>query len=149
MQAPQAGLAVPGLQMPAAAGGLDAAGESQQDANDESNIANAVMASVQPQLAALSATLQQGNLEPDQLIQLTQTVSALQSVIGNFTLSGPCVPVTLNHASFGLFFMVLRIPDSYDAKIAIICNFWTFWPVIQLINHLFKIRQKTFLSNAP
>ncbi len=30
----------------------------------------------------------------------------------------------------------LRIPDSYGAKI---CNFWTFWPVIQLINHLFKI----------
>ncbi len=82
--------------MPAAGGGLDAAGESQQD--DESNIANAVMASVQPQLAALSATLQQGNLEPDQLIQLTQTVSALQSVIGNFTLSGPCVPVTWNRA---------------------------------------------------
>ncbi len=26
----------------------------------------------------------------------------------------------------------LRIPDSYDAKIAKICNFWTFWPVIQL-----------------
>ncbi len=33
---------------------------------------------------------------------------------------------------------LLRIPDSYDAKIAKICNFWTFWPVIQLINHLFK-----------
>ena len=33
----------------------------------------------------------------------------------------------------------LRIPDSYDAKIAKICNFWTFWPVIKLINHLFKI----------
>ncbi len=34
---------------------------------------------------------------------------------------------------------ILRIPDSYDAKIVRICNFWTFWPVIQLINHLFKI----------
>ncbi len=30
----------------------------------------------------------------------------------------------------------LRIPDSYDAKIAKICNLWTFWPVIQSINHL-------------
>ncbi len=43
----------------------------------------------------------------------------------------------------------LRIPDSYDAKIAKIGNFWKFWPVIQLINHLFKIRQKAFLTNAP
>ncbi len=85
LQAPQAGLAVPGMQMQAAAG-LEA-GESQQEADDGSNIANAVMASVQPQLAALSATLQQGNLEPDQLVQLTQTVSALQSVIGNFPTS--------------------------------------------------------------
>ncbi len=24
----------------------------------------------------------------------------------------------------------LRIPDSYDAKIAKICKFWTLWPVI-------------------
>ncbi len=38
----------------------------------------------------------------------------------------------------------IRIPDSYDAKIAKICNLWTFWPVIQPINHLFKIRQKAF-----
>ena len=36
----------------------------------------------------------------------------------------------------------LRIPDSYDAKITKKCNLWTFWPVIQLINHLFKIWQK-------
>ena len=36
-------------------------------------------------------------------------------------------------------FLPLRIPDSYDAKIAKICNFWTFWPVIQPINHLFNI----------
>ena len=28
----------------------------------------------------------------------------------------------------------LGIPNSYDAKIAKICNLWTFWPVIQLIN---------------
>ncbi len=40
----------------------------------------------------------------------------------------------------------LRIPDSYDAKIAKIVNFWTFWPVIQLIYHLFKIKKSTFLS---
>ncbi len=32
----------------------------------------------------------------------------------------------------------LRILDSYDAKIIKICNFWTFWPVIQLISPLFK-----------
>ncbi len=43
----------------------------------------------------------------------------------------------------------LRIPDSYDAKIAKICNFWTSWSIFQLIKHLFKIRQKTFLPNAP
>ena len=36
-------------------------------------------------------------------------------------------------------FVALRIPDSYDAKIAKICNFWTFWPVIRLINNLFKM----------
>ncbi len=33
----------------------------------------------------------------------------------------------------------LRIPDSYDAKIAEICNLWTFWPAIQLTNRLFRI----------
>ncbi len=43
---------------------------------------------------------------------------------------------------------VLRIPDSYDAKIAKICNFWTFWPVIQLINDLFKI-QKKVIERSP
>ncbi len=31
---------------------------------------------------------------------------------------------------------LLRIPDTYEAKIAKICNFWTFQPVIQLINNL-------------
>ena len=30
----------------------------------------------------------------------------------------------------------LRIPDSYDAKIAKICNLWTFWPVIKLLAEL-------------
>ncbi len=29
-----------------------------------------------------------------------------------------------------------------ETKNSKICNFWTFWPVIQLINHLFKMRQK-------
>ncbi len=33
----------------------------------------------------------------------------------------------------GMVIDYLRIPDSYDAKIAKICDFWTFWPVIQLI----------------
>ncbi len=32
----------------------------------------------------------------------------------------------------------LRIPNNNDAKIAKISNLWTFWPVIQLINHFFK-----------
>ncbi len=41
----------------------------------------------------------------------------------------------------------LRIPDSYDAKIVKICNLWTFWPVIQLISPLFKIRPKALLSD--
>ncbi len=35
------------------------------------------------------------------------------------------------------------IPDCYDAKIGENI-FWTFWPIIQLINHLFKFRQKAF-----
>ncbi len=33
----------------------------------------------------------------------------------------------------------LRILASYEANIAKICNFWTFWPVIQLMKHLLKI----------
>ena len=44
--------------------------------------------------------------------------------------------------------MDLRILASYEAKIAKICNFLAFWPVIHLIDHLFKIRQKAFLANA-
>ena len=36
----------------------------------------------------------------------------------------------------------LRIPDTYEAKIEKIGNFRTFWPVIQLKNHLFKIQKK-------
>ncbi len=47
------------------------------------------------------------------------------------------------------FLCLLRIPDSYDAKIAKFCNFWTFWPVTQLIDYLLKIRQKPFLPNTP
>ena len=42
----------------------------------------------------------------------------------------------------------LRIPDSYDAKIAEICNIWTLGPVIQLMNHLFKIRQCPMLHRC-
>ena len=40
-------------------------------------------------------------------------------------------------ALFNLDSCVLRI-------LAKICNFWTIWPVIQLLNYLFKIRQKSF-----
>ncbi len=46
-------------------------------------------------------------------------------------------------------FRVIRLPYRNDAKIAEICNLWTFWPVIQPISHLFKIGQKAFLPNAP
>ena len=41
-----------------------------------------------------------------------------------------------------LYSKSLTILASYEAKIAKICNFWTFWPVIQLMYHLFKIRKK-------
>ncbi len=40
--------------------------------------------------------------------------------------------------------LTLKIPDNYDAKIAKICNPWTFWHVIQPMNNLFKIQQKAF-----
>ena len=36
----------------------------------------------------------------------------------------------------------LRLLDTYAIKVAKICDPKTFWPLIQLINHLFKIRQK-------
>ncbi len=42
-----------------------------------------------------------------------------------------------------------RLPHRNDAKIAKICNLWTFWLVGQLIDHLFKIQKKVFLPNAP
>ncbi len=38
----------------------------------------------------------------------------------------------------------LRLPHRNDAKIAKFCNLWTFWIVIQLINHLFKIQKNAF-----
>ncbi len=57
--------------------------------------------------------------------------------VGQFT-SGFCWRQSLSDTHP---FDTLRIPDSYDAKIAKICNVWTFWPVFQLISHLFKIRQ--------
>ena len=40
----------------------------------------------------------------------------------------------------------LRILASYEAEIAKNCNFRTFWTVIQLINHFFKIWQKAFFA---
>ena len=53
--------------------------------------------------------------------------------------------------SIGYHGYVLRIPDSYDAKIAKICYLWTLLPVIQLKDHIFEIRQtsdkKAFLSD--
>ena len=49
--------------------------------------------------------------------------------------------VFLNCRCKNAFNISLRICAMYEAKNSKICNFWTFWPVIQLINHLFKIRQ--------
>ncbi len=43
---------------------------------------------------------------------------------------------------------ILTILARYEAKIANICNFWTFRPVIQIIKHLFKIQQKASLPNV-
>ncbi len=63
----------------------------------------------------------------------------------------PCSPEWhLLDIPFSVFFncFFLRILASYEALIAEICNFWTFMPIIQLINHLFKIWQKAFLPNA-
>ena len=45
------------------------------------------------------------------------------------------------------FQLLLRLLDTYASEIAKICDLKTFWPLIQLINHLFKIRQKGFLSD--
>ncbi len=44
---------------------------------------------------------------------------------------------------------MLRLPDSYDAKIAKICNLWTFWPVIQLIKDglLIELQARTSESS--
>ncbi len=41
---------------------------------------------------------------------------------------------------------MLKIPDSYDAKIVKICNPWTFWLVIQPINNLCRILKRWFIS---
>ena len=50
--------------------------------------------------------------------------------------------------TFCLLFLKVTLYRN-DARIAKICNLWTFWLVIQLMNHLFKIRHKAFLPNAP
>ncbi len=41
-----------------------------------------------------------------------------------------------------IYFLFLKLLDTYASKIAKICNFWTFRLVIQLIKQLFKIWQK-------
>ena len=65
--------------------------------------------------------------------------------LGQEYLVVSCVPCAIDRKLIIITCIKLRIPDGYDdAKIAKICNLWTLWPVIQLINHLFKIRQKTF-----
>ena len=66
-------------------------------------------------------------------------------------LKSVCTPPLIWLSKIIIFYdtlLTLRILASYEAKIAKICNFWTFWPVVQLIEHLFKIRQKAFLPNA-
>ncbi len=35
----------------------------------------------------------------------------------------------------------LRLLDTYASKIANICDLKTFWPLIQLINHLFNVQK--------
>ncbi len=47
----------------------------------------------------------------------------------------------MTHCTVSLHLCLLRLPYRNDAEIAKFCDLWTFWPVIQLINHLFKIRQ--------
>ena len=42
------------------------------------------------------------------------------------------------HSGFLVIWHFLRIPAMYEVKNSKICNFWMFWPVIQLINHLFQ-----------
>ena len=51
-------------------------------------------------------------------------------------------PILMNVCFMNYVYSVscyLRLPHRNDAKIAEIFNFWTFWPVIQPINNLFKI----------
>ncbi len=53
-----------------------------------------------------------------------------------------CTTVFWSGYAWYSWFWNLRIPAMYEVKNSKICNFWTFWPVIQLMNHLFQIRQK-------
>ena len=56
---------------------------------------------------------------------------------------------TNNHEQVSRLFGVnLRLLDIHAAKIAKICILQTFWPVIQLINHLVKIRKKSFFHTV-
>ena len=83
-------------------------------------------------------------------------ISILRMIHGWVSLEGfsyfECIPkkckflndAPLNHTSheWGLkdeiVNIFLRIPAMYEVKNSKIYNFWTFWPVIQLINHLFQ-----------
>ena len=62
-----------------------------------------------------------------------------------------CVPAWRQNPTesvvYSLKLQWLRLPDTYEAKIAKIGNIWTFWPVVQLIHvyHLFKIQKRAFL----
>ena len=63
------------------------------------------------------------------------------------TSVAPSIYNSTDHAwPYGVFFLkiwpktrILRLLDTYASEIAKICVLWTFWPVFQLINHLFKI----------
>ncbi len=63
----------------------------------------------------------------------------------------PSLSVSLPHRPSNTLrqLIILRLPYRSDARIAKLCNLWTFWLVIQLMNHLFKIRHKAFLPNVP
>ncbi len=69
----------------------------------------------------------------------TVCLDSIKMVLKSKWLKNPCL--------FDIWFdfcaiLTLRIPDTYDAKIAKICNIWTFLLVTQLIDNLLKIRQK-------
>ena len=56
----------------------------------------------------------------------------VQDIISRFQV----VTLNLDHSEWKV--LILRIPDSYDAKIAKFCYLCTLWHVIQLKKHIFQ-----------